>query len=98
MAIVEGRRLALTELERPLYPACDFTKRDAIFYYYCVADALLPHLVDRPVALWAPTGSASRRARRSGRHASPRPGCGPCGLVGHRALMPTAGPPSSTGS
>jgi len=47
---VEGRRLALSNLEKVLYPATGFTKGEVLHYYATVADALLPHLRDRPVS------------------------------------------------
>ncbi|MFD7130009.1 non-homologous end-joining DNA ligase [Streptomyces sp. NPDC059894] len=47
---VEGRRLALSNLEKVLYPATGFTKGETLHYYATVADALLPHLRDRPLS------------------------------------------------
>ncbi|MEU2283486.1 non-homologous end-joining DNA ligase [Streptomyces sp. NPDC013178] len=47
---VEGRRLTLSNLEKVLYPATGFTKAEVLHYYATVADALLPHLRDRPLS------------------------------------------------
>jgi len=47
---VEGRRLALSNLDKVLYPATGFTKGQALHYYVTVAEVLLPHLRDRPVS------------------------------------------------
>jgi bifunctional non-homologous end joining protein LigD len=47
---VEGRRLALSNLEKVLYPATGFTKGEVLHYYATAADALLPHLRDRAVS------------------------------------------------
>lgn len=47
---VEGRRLALSNLEKVLYPVTGFTKGEVLHYYATVADALLPHLRDRPLS------------------------------------------------
>jgi bifunctional non-homologous end joining protein LigD len=44
---VAGRKLALSNLDKVLYPASGFTKGEVIDYYVAVADALLPHLADR---------------------------------------------------
>jgi bifunctional non-homologous end joining protein LigD len=46
---VEGRTLALTNLEKVLYPEVGFTKGEVIDYYTRIADALLPHVQDRPL-------------------------------------------------
>jgi bifunctional non-homologous end joining protein LigD len=48
---VDGRRMKLTNLEKVLYPATGFTKGDLIEYLRLCADALLPHLRDRPLTL-----------------------------------------------
>jgi bifunctional non-homologous end joining protein LigD len=48
---VEGRTLRLTNLDKVLYPATGFTKRDLIDYYVRVSGVLLPHLHDRPLTL-----------------------------------------------
>ena len=45
---VEGRKLTLTNLDKVLYPAAGFTKRDVIDYYAKIAPVLLPHLRKRP--------------------------------------------------
>jgi bifunctional non-homologous end joining protein LigD len=47
---VEGRRLALSNLEKVLHPATGFTKGELLHYYATTADALLPHLRDRPLS------------------------------------------------
>ncbi|MFK4147666.1 non-homologous end-joining DNA ligase [Streptomyces sp. NPDC004065] len=47
---VEGRRLALTNLEKVLHPATGFTKAEMLHYYATVAGVLLPHLRDRPLS------------------------------------------------
>ncbi|MFE3038362.1 non-homologous end-joining DNA ligase [Streptomyces canus] len=47
---VEGRRLALSNLEKVLYPATGFTKGELLHYYATAADVLLPHLRDRAVS------------------------------------------------
>ncbi|MFF1485793.1 non-homologous end-joining DNA ligase [Streptomyces sp. NPDC058319] len=47
---VEGRRLALSNLDKVLYPATGFTKGEVLHYYATVAEVLLPHLRDRPVS------------------------------------------------
>jgi bifunctional non-homologous end joining protein LigD len=48
---VEGRRLALRNLDKVFYPEVGFTKGDVIDYYARIAPALLPHLRDRPLTL-----------------------------------------------
>ncbi|MFC9844909.1 non-homologous end-joining DNA ligase [Streptomyces sp. NPDC060223] len=50
ITVVEGRRLALSNLEKVLYPATGFTKGEVLHYYATTADVLLPHLRDRPVS------------------------------------------------
>ncbi|MCH0566651.1 MULTISPECIES: non-homologous end-joining DNA ligase [unclassified Streptomyces] len=47
---VEGRRIALSNLEKVLYPATGFTKGEVLHYYATTAGVLLPHLRDRPVS------------------------------------------------
>ncbi len=44
-----GRRLAVTNLDKVLYPEAGFTKADVIWYYAHVAPVMLPHLARRPV-------------------------------------------------
>jgi len=44
---VEGHSLALTNLEKVLYPAVGFTKGEVLDYYTRVAPVLLPHLAGR---------------------------------------------------
>ncbi|KFF99557.1 ATP-dependent DNA ligase [Streptomyces scabiei] len=47
---VEGRRVALSNLEKVLHPATGFTKGELLHYYATASGALLPHLRDRPVS------------------------------------------------
>jgi bifunctional non-homologous end joining protein LigD len=48
---VDGRELKISNWDKVLYPATGFTKGDLITYYARVADAVLPHLRDRPLTL-----------------------------------------------
>jgi len=48
---VAGRRLALSNLEKTLYPAGGFTKAHVLDYYRRAADVMLPHLSGRALTL-----------------------------------------------
>jgi bifunctional non-homologous end joining protein LigD len=50
-ALVGGREVRLSNLDKVLYPAAGFTKRDVIAFYADVAPVLLPHLEGRPLTL-----------------------------------------------
>ena len=45
---VGGHRLALTHLDKVLYPETGTTKADVLAYYAEIADVLIPHAADRP--------------------------------------------------
>ncbi|KOG26963.1 MULTISPECIES: non-homologous end-joining DNA ligase [Streptomyces] len=47
---VEGRRLALSNLDKVIHPATGTTKGEVLHYYATVGAAILPHLRDRPVS------------------------------------------------
>ncbi len=44
---VQGQHLKLSNLQKVLYPAAGFTKKDVIDYYVRIAPALLPHIAGR---------------------------------------------------
>ena len=46
---IAGKRLALSNLEKDLYPAYGFTKAQILEYYRGIAPFILPHLKDRAV-------------------------------------------------
>ncbi|MGH8980981.1 MAG: non-homologous end-joining DNA ligase [Acidimicrobiales bacterium] len=46
---VDGRDVALTNLDKVLYPDAGVTKAEVVHYYAEIAPVLLPHLADRPV-------------------------------------------------
>jgi bifunctional non-homologous end joining protein LigD len=48
---VHGQTLQLSNLDKLLYPAAQFTKAHVIDYYSRIAPAMLPHLAHRPVTL-----------------------------------------------
>lgn len=48
---VDGRRVALTNLQKVFWPALGLTKRDLIEYYACMAPALLPHLREKAIVM-----------------------------------------------
>ena len=45
------RTLSLSNLDKVMYPESGFTKGQVIDYYTRIADAILPHLKDRPLTL-----------------------------------------------
>ncbi len=45
--VVEGKKLAVSNLNKVLYPKAGFTKGQVIDYYIRIAPLLLPHLKDR---------------------------------------------------
>jgi bifunctional non-homologous end joining protein LigD len=48
---IGGRELSISNLDKVLYPATGFTKGQVIDYYVRIADAMLPHIADRPLTL-----------------------------------------------
>ena len=48
---VQGRSVAVSHLDKILYPATGFTKAQVIDYYIRVSPVLMPHLRDRPLTL-----------------------------------------------
>ena len=48
---IQGKKLSLSNLDKVMYPAADFTKAQVIDYYVRIAPALLPHLKGRPLTL-----------------------------------------------
>lgn len=53
--------VALTNLDRVLWPETGFTKGDLVAYYRAVAPVLLPHLERRPLTLWRFPSGVHRR-------------------------------------
>jgi bifunctional non-homologous end joining protein LigD len=51
VAEVQGRRVALSNLEKDLYPAHGFTKAHVLDYYRRISPFILPHLKDRALTL-----------------------------------------------
>jgi bifunctional non-homologous end joining protein LigD len=48
---LDGHRLKLSNLDKVLYPAAEFTKAQVIDYYSRVAEVMLPHIRGRPISL-----------------------------------------------
>src|SRR5438045_8855116 len=48
---VDGRKVAVSNLRKVLYPKAGFTKGQVIDYYIRIAPVLLPHLRDRPLTM-----------------------------------------------
>ena len=62
ITVVEGRRLALSNLDKILYAATGTTKGEVLHYYARTAGPLLAHLADRPVSfLRYPDGPDGQR-------------------------------------
>ncbi len=77
--IVEGKKLAVSNLGKVLYPKVGFTKGEVIEYYIRIAPVLLPHLRDRPLTMKRyPNGVDAEFFRRSsGRRTWPTSNCTP---------------------
>src|SRR4051812_23236371 len=59
---VDGRELALTNLDKLLYPAAAFAKADVIDYYHRIAPVMPPHRGGRPpTRVRAPNGAQGER-------------------------------------
>ncbi|MFD3805016.1 non-homologous end-joining DNA ligase [Streptomyces sp. NPDC058611] len=62
ITLVEGRRIALSNLDKVLYPETGFTKGEVLHYYATVAGSLLAHIHNRPVSfLRYPDGPDGQR-------------------------------------
>jgi bifunctional non-homologous end joining protein LigD len=48
---IEGRQVAVSNLDKVFYPKAGFTKGQVIDYYIRISKVLLPHLKDRPISL-----------------------------------------------
>ena len=48
---VAGKKVMVSNLDKVLYPAAGFTKRQVIDYYIRISPVLLPHLKNRPITL-----------------------------------------------
>jgi bifunctional non-homologous end joining protein LigD len=48
---VAGRRVSLTNLDKPFWPRLGLTKGDLIRYYSSIARVVLPHIQDRPMIM-----------------------------------------------
>jgi bifunctional non-homologous end joining protein LigD len=48
---IQGRQVKLSNLEKVLYPATGFTKKDVIDYYVRIAPAMIPHLSGRALTM-----------------------------------------------
>ncbi|MCY0948302.1 non-homologous end-joining DNA ligase [Streptomyces sp. H27-S2] len=62
ITLVEGRRIALSNLDKVIYPETGFTKGEVLHYYATVAGSLLAHIHNRPVSfLRYPDGPDGQR-------------------------------------
>ncbi len=48
---IEGRTLQVSNLDKVMFPADEFTKGQVIDYYIRISPVLLPHLKDRPITM-----------------------------------------------
>ncbi|HYJ89549.1 MAG TPA: non-homologous end-joining DNA ligase, partial [Pyrinomonadaceae bacterium] len=70
---VEGRRVKLTNLDKPFWPELGLTKRHLLQYYADVAPYLLPHLTDRAMVMKRYPNGAAGEFFFMKRAPSPRP-------------------------
>ena len=71
---VQGREVALTNLEKPFWPELGITKGDLIQYYADVAPLLLPHIQDRAMVMKRYPHGAHGEFFFMKRAPAPRPG------------------------
>jgi bifunctional non-homologous end joining protein LigD len=48
---VDGHRVALSNLRKVYFPKLGLTKGDLLRYYLAIADAILPHVANRPIVM-----------------------------------------------
>jgi bifunctional non-homologous end joining protein LigD len=48
---IDGRRIPVSNLDKPIFPAGPFLKANVIDFYIRIAGCLLPHIKDRPITL-----------------------------------------------
>lgn len=53
---IDGNDVALSHVDKVLYPADGITKGDVVDHYRAVASVILPHLADRPLNLYRAPG------------------------------------------
>ncbi len=59
--VVQGKRVQLTNLNKPFWPELGITKGDLLRYYHSVSPYLLPHLVNRAMVMKRyPNGAAGK--------------------------------------
>jgi bifunctional non-homologous end joining protein LigD len=51
LTAIDGRELALSNLDKVMYPDTGFTKSQVLDYYARIAEVMLPHVRNRPVTL-----------------------------------------------
>ena len=59
---VEGRELAISNVDKVYFPESGFTKGEVIAFYSEIAEVILPHLRDRPLTLKRFPEGINRRA------------------------------------
>src|SRR5207245_9185705 len=69
----DGVGVRLTSVDKVFWPDAGITKRDLLQYYADVADAILPHLVDRAMVMKRYPNGASGKCFFMKRAPSPRP-------------------------
>jgi bifunctional non-homologous end joining protein LigD len=70
---VDGHRVALTNLRKVYFPKLGLTKGDLLRYYLSVADALLPHVANRPMVMKRYPNGVTSKFFYMKRTPSPRP-------------------------
>ena len=70
---VEGKKVRLTNLDKPFWPELGITKGDLLLYYSRMARWLLPHLRDRPMVMKRYPDGAHGKFFFMKRAPSPRP-------------------------
>ena len=83
---VQGREVALTNLEKPFWPELGITKGDLIQYYADVAPHLLPHIQDRAMVMKRYPHGAHGEFFFMKRAPSPRPAWIRTCRIDHKAL------------
>src|ERR1051326_2513788 len=81
---IDGRKVRLTNLQKPFWPQLGLSKRDLLRYYAEVSSWLVPHLRDRAMVMKRyPNGAAGGLFFQKSAPV-PRPGGGAILLIEHR--------------